>query len=96
MLTPNDAITSNIGSHSRPAELGRIRNATGVIRLELDDQSDLNNELRSGFYRQSSFFFNNALSGRQPLTFPTIGGTAALTNPVRSTQNAAARRRFSN
>src|SRR5262249_12043440 len=49
----------------------------------------INNEVRGGTYRQKSRFINSReFPEGYVLTWPTIGGTAAVTNPVRTTQNS--------
>jgi len=91
VLTPNDAITNNIREPfpGLPGAGQNPKRHRGSFGWNWTISPTLNNELRSGFYRQSSFFFNNATFPEgNLLTFPTIGGSAALTNPVRSTQNS--------
>src|SRR5262245_5135693 len=51
--------------------------------------STINNELRGGTYRQISRFINSTeFPEGYVLTWPTIGGTAAVTNPVRTNQDS--------
>jgi carboxypeptidase family protein/TonB-dependent receptor-like protein len=49
----------------------------------------ISNELRGGTYRQISRFLNSTeFPEGYVLTWPTIGGTAAVTNPVRTNQDS--------
>src|SRR5262245_19544861 len=49
----------------------------------------INNELRGGTYRQISRFLNSTeFPEGYVLTWPTIGGTVAVTNPVRTNQDS--------
>ena len=51
--------------------------------------STINNELRGGTYRQISRFINSReFPEGYVITWPTIGGNAAVTNPVRTNQNS--------
>src|SRR5262249_33107181 len=87
VLTPNDAITNNTGEPfpGLPGKGQSPKRQRGSFAWNWTATPSLNNELRSGFYRQSSFFFTNVkFPEGNLLTFPTIGGTAALTNPVQN------------
>src|SRR5262245_58855383 len=89
--TTNDAITNNIGEPFpglRGAGQFPSRQRWSFAWNWAATQT-INNEVRGGTYRQKSRFINSReFPEGYVLTWPTIGGTAAVTNPVRTTQNS--------
>jgi hypothetical protein len=89
--TPNDAITNNIGEPF-PGLPGAGQFPTRQrwsFAWNWSATPTINNEVRGGTYRQKSRFINSReFPEGYVLTWPTIGGTAAVTNPVRTTQNS--------
>ena len=89
--TPNDAITNNIGEPfpGLPGAGQFPRRQRWSFAWNWAPTSTINNEVRGGTYRQISRFINSReFPEGYVLTWPTIGGTAAVTNPVRTTQNS--------
>jgi len=89
--TPNDAITNNIGEPfpGLPGAGQFPRRQRWSFAWNWAVTQTINNEARGGTYRQKSRFINSReFPEGYVLAWPTIGGTAALTNPVRATQNS--------
>jgi carboxypeptidase family protein/TonB-dependent receptor-like protein len=89
--TPNDAITNNIGEPfpGLPGAGQFPRRQRWSFAWNWAATQTINNEVRGGTYRQKSRFINSReFPEGYVLTWPTIGGTAAVTNPVRTTQNS--------
>ena len=89
VFTANDAITNNTGEPfpGLPGKGQSPKRHRGSFAWNSTISPTLNNEVRSGFYRQSSFFFTNVTFPEgNILTFPSVGGT--LTNPVQNSQES--------
>jgi hypothetical protein len=89
VYTPNDAITNNTGEPfpGLPGKGQSPKRHRGSFAWNATLSNTLNNEVRSGFYRQQSYFFTNVTFPEgNLLTFPSVGGT--LTNPVQNSQES--------
>ncbi len=89
VMTPNDAITNNTGEPfpGLPGKGQSPQRHRGSFAWNSTLSPTINNELRSGFYRQRSFFFTNvSFPEGNLLAFPSVGGT--LTNPVQNSQES--------
>ncbi|MEP7272267.1 MAG: TonB-dependent receptor [Acidobacteriota bacterium] len=89
VFTANDAATNNTGEPfpGLPGKGQSPKRHRGSFAWNSSLTPVLTNELRSGFYRQASFFFTNVTFPEgNLLTFPSVGGT--LTNPVQNSQQS--------
>lgn len=89
VYTANDAITNNTGEPfpGLPGKGQSPQRHRGSFAWSATISPTMTNELRSGFYRQSSYFFTNVTFPEgNLLTLPSVGGT--LTNPVQNSQKS--------
>ncbi len=85
--TPNDAATNDTGEPfpGLPGKGQSPRRHRASFAWNWVASSNLNNEVRGGFYRPQSLFFTNVqFPEGNVLTFPSIGTT--VTNPVQNSQ----------
>lgn len=87
VMVPNDAVTNNTGEPfpGLPGKGQNPKRQRGAVAWFSNWGGRVSNELRAGYYRQSSIFFTNVqFPEGNLLTFPSVGTT--VTNPVQNSQ----------
>jgi hypothetical protein len=87
VMVPNDAVTNNTGEPfpGLPGKGQNPKRQRGAVAWFSNWGANVSNELRAGYYRQSSIFFTNVqFPEGNLLVFPSVGTT--VTNPVQNSQ----------
>ncbi|HLM56572.1 MAG TPA: TonB-dependent receptor [Pyrinomonadaceae bacterium] len=87
LIVPNDATTNNTGEPfpGLPGKGQSPKRQRGALAWFSNWGQNVSNELRAGYYRQSSIFFTNVqFPEGNLLAFPSVGTT--VTNPVQNSQ----------
>jgi hypothetical protein len=87
LIVPNDAATNNTGEPfpGLPGKGQSPKRQRGALAWFSNWGGNVSNELRAGYYRQSSLFFTNVqFPEGNLLVFPSVGTT--VTNPVQNSQ----------